>query len=487
MASLGDIQKELDAVARRADEAKRAFNALGGAAAGLKLPAVAAALRAVAEEEKRLAKDTEEAEKRRAKAIRDAINDAFQAAGKAAANLRGPFNVLQSALGAVQSSIVSFVAKANPGAVLRFQLALNDMLATIGVALTPALNQFTVVLKAIGSAFKGLDSDGKNLIAAIAAGTVGLIAFGAAALAVQTIMTAGILPAISAIVGAFGGFAFVSSDIKKVMGELASVFVGVVNHLGKVLAEFAGSDAFLSIAQTFAEVLGVLVDVEADLLHGFMPVLNSLAAVFKSIAPAIAPLVTMAVYLNPTLLILSMLGSVAEQATPYLMAFANVIVDVGRAAYNAFRTILSFVGVNLPDFDKPASRGAPKDATGTAVKSTSTQDVSSVLARARESAFAAGSGGKKPEERTANGMDELNRKAEDIAAQIKAFPAELAKLIGEELTRLFPKPVEKFDQAAENFGTRNADSIPNFLIQGRLPSASELADAGASLARSIFD
>lgn len=405
---LGDMRRELDRTRQQAAETQRAFHDLGGAAAGLKLQDVAAAMKAVRAEAEKLEKEELRRAEQRMREFRMTVQATFNAVA-----VRAPFQAFQTAISGIQTTLVNFVRLANPAAVLRFQLALDDLQAVIGRAMVPALNQFTAVLRGIANAVAGLNGNGQRIIASIAAGTAGLIAFGAAALAVQTILTGGMLPLLSAIAGAVGGLAFVSTDLMPALRGIGEVFVSIVNQVGGMIAA------------------------------GLVPVLNVITEVVQGLAPLIPPLINALFQLSPIGLILNVVGQAVNTVGPYLVAFARVVVDMGRTVYGVMRSLLSFIGVSLPEFDG-AARSPTGKSEGAAVRNTSTQDVNQVLARAREQAFAGGLGAKKPEERTANGMDELNRKAAEIERDIKnflndlrEFPARIGEAVSNALTQKF--------------------------------------------------
>src|SRR5262249_18960313 len=64
--------------------------------------------------------------------------------------LRRPLAGLDVAIGAINANITRFVALANPGAVIQFQRAVNDLYAVIGQAMLPALQAMTRFLRDIG-------------------------------------------------------------------------------------------------------------------------------------------------------------------------------------------------------------------------------------------------------------------------------------------------------------------------------------------------
>lgn len=505
---LAGIGKELANVKQRAADAQAAFMALGGAAKGLKLEDVTKALKAVEAEEKRVALERQKAVTQALKAVEAEekestkrrseeekkraaiINAAFAAPLRGAEILRSGFNVLGSTLGAVNAHVTNFVRLANPGAVLRFNLALADTQAVIGRALTPLLNQLTTVLRGVGNAIAGLDGGGQKLIASIVAGTIGLVAFGGAMLLVQTIATGGILPVITALVGAFGGAAFVMGSVGGVVEEIGAIFTGVFNKLGGVISQFTGSDAFGAMAVALAEVLGAIVDVGASIMAGLMPAFNSFAQLIQVFTPLITSAVGMFGTLLTTVVDVWAKGMVSmyETVTPYVLAFGKLTMDVFKGIYQTVQSLLAYIGVNLPDFGTgSAPRGTPGNSTGAAVRSTSTQDVSSVLQKAREASFSAGLGAKQdPASRTATGVESLNTKAEqikdEITKMIRDIPGAIGRAVGDAVNRVIASAPDVANTVMD------AASTPTGRVAlAAISPAASLAMEGYRRAADLFD
>jgi hypothetical protein len=361
-------------------------------------------------------------------------------AGKAGSMINGPSSQLQSFFGRVQGVVGHLVEKANPAAVLRFNLALDDLYATIGQMLTPVLNQFTVLARTLGSALNGMTTEGKKLIAGLAAGTIGMAVFAAGAYAVQAVLTGGIGPALGAIVGALGGMAFASGELQSAMKPVAEILGGLGNRIGEVMSKFAGSDAFGNLAVAFAEIAGVAIDLAASVLEYLMPAFSAAAELAKALAPAVLPLMGAIMMLNPVVgpvvIAVGLLAKGFELAAPYILAVTNMVVDFGKQMFNLGRQLLSIFGIDLGEFGA-APRSVSKDNTGAAVKSTSTTDVMSVLRAARESAFRMGTGGAKEDyaKQTATGVNTVATEAAAIRAQLeKLTPASIAAALATALS-----------------------------------------------------
>jgi hypothetical protein len=390
-------------------------------------------------------------------------------ASKGASLLAGPTQQLQSFFGQVQSQIQGLVAAANPGAALRFQMALDDLNATLGAALVPVLDQFTVLARAVGGTINGLTGEGKILIAALAAGAIGMALFSAAALAVQAVLTGGIVPILSAVGGAlggaFGGLALATGQLEAAFKPVMAVFGGIANRLGEVLTKFSGGGALAAVAEAAAEVIGVVIDLGASFLDFLMPAFNAFGQVLKAMAPAFLPLAgvfAMLSGLGPIALLvggtIAVVAKAFEAAAPYLIAFSEVVIEFGKKVFDVVRQLLSMVGINLPEFKAPQS--TPRGNEGMAAKSTSTTDVMSVLAKARESSFAAGHGGQKQDwgQQTAGGVGQLNKKADEIKKAIDDFFKDLPKNLANALK-------ERAKEGARNAGSSIAGAAGSLLLR----------------------
>jgi hypothetical protein len=496
------LAQELGNVTLKAADAQAAFVALGAAVAGLSLRDVTAALRDVEAEEKRVAKErggavqgslreVERTEREGAKRREEGAKRGDATIRTAAAGLdllRAPLAAFQGTLNAIQQGVVGFVQKANPGAVMRFQLAVDDLQAVIGRAMVPTLNRLTQTVRTIANAFAGLSANGQTLIASVAAGTVGLVAFGAAALLVQTVMTGGLLPIFSAVAGALGGFAFVSGSLQPVFERLTAVFSGVADRVGAVIARFAGSDAFAGIMTALGEVVALVVDVAASVADALMPAFD---AILQGIA-AFAPLVKASVEIfgNVFTMIADVLGgwivNAVQYATPYLMAFGQILLDLARKSYEGWQWLLSLVGVNLPSLgDSNRPPGTPGSSVGASVRQTSTSNVSDVLQKAREAAFKAGGGAQDPQRQTVNHLAEIERQATLIKAGIDAFltnfPSRVATALaaalpggqtGRNIARTLPAVTDGLQRQAEQVARDAASGIANIARDARQRLAS---------------
>lgn len=174
---------------------------------------------------------------------------------------------------AIQSQVARFVGLYSPAEVIKFERAVADLNATIGRALLPLLQRFTLIVREIGNAIAGLSPAGNKMIAVMAAVGVGLatatVATGvffatmsgaivgltllAGALGTATaIATAGI----SLLVGAAVGLLAALTAGSAAMGLVGSEFESLKDTVRRYL-EIAQS-AFESISRRFEDLMTVL-------------------------------------------------------------------------------------------------------------------------------------------------------------------------------------------------------------------------------------
>ncbi len=398
---------------------------------------------------------------------------------KAAGMLGGPAAQLQSFFGQVQSQVQSLVAGFNPGAALKFQMALDNMNAALGATLVPVLGQFAGLATAIGGALNGLSGEGKIMIAALVAGAIGMGIFTAAALALEATLTAGIVPLLSAIggaaAGAFGGLALATGQLKSAFEPVMTIFGGMAERLGGVISKFAGGGAVAGLAEAFAEVAGVAIDLGASVLNFLMPSFNAAAELARAMAPAFLPLVGVLTLLAtgpvlvPVVAAVTLLAKTFEVAAPYIIAVTELVMDFGKTMFDIARQLLSVIGIDLGDFGT-APRSESKDPAGLAAKNTSTTDVSSVLRAARESSFKTGLGGQQTNwgEKTATGIGGLTSEVQAIKNHILTewTPAKLAEALANHTKE---KAKETARSTADAMGNSTAGRVAGVAAWGINP------------------
>jgi hypothetical protein len=245
------------------------------------------------------------------------------------------------------------------------------------------------------------------------------------------------------------------------------------------------------LAGALAEVMGAMVDVGASILAGIMPALNAFAQGIQLFTPLITSVVGMWGTLLGTFADVWAQGvtAVFQEAIPYVLAFGRVMMDVYKTIYRGVQALLAFVGVNLPDFGTgSAPRGDQGRSTGAAVRSTSTQDVSAVLARAREAAFAAGTGAKQdPQRQAVNHLQSIDAKATEIVDGVNKFLTDLPSRVATELGKVLDRVSESVSSGAIGVAQDIAGSSFVQGAAGAISSAGDLAKDGLNRLTSLFD
>src|SRR5262245_879421 len=129
--------------------------------------------------------------------------------------------------------------------------------------MVPVLQALTGIVQFLGAELGGTTEQGRKLIASVAAGTVGLIAFAGAMALVEAGASGGIMPVIGAVVGALGGFALASGALTPIFDTLKGVLSGVLDAVGGALERVAAvaADVLPALADGFkfaASVAGYL-------------------------------------------------------------------------------------------------------------------------------------------------------------------------------------------------------------------------------------
>jgi len=258
--------------------------------------------------------------------------------------------------------IVSFVAAANPAAILQFQLALRDTVATIGNILTPVLNTATDIIRAFGSAIASLGPNAKQMIQVLAGGTLAMGVFAAAVTAFEAVATGGIGPVIAGLVGAAGAALVLSDGVSGLRGVFASVgdFLSTMADVLKpsfdVLAKAVGQ-----LAPLLAQAAGGIVGTIAQLL---VPLFSQLATAFSRLVPAVAPAIealtkigeAMAGYLvariSSWFSVLVPLGELVAKFGTFLLAnLAEPIMQISQVLAGVFEYFMSFIAQVLSSKD----------------------------------------------------------------------------------------------------------------------------------------
>lgn len=330
-----------------------------------------------------------------------------QFADSAANMLRGPMRVLDVGIQQVNQNLTRFVALYDPYAVFKFQYAVDSLYAALGQAMAPALYGITEIVQSLTKAIAGTSDQGKTLISAIAAGTVGLTVFGAAMLAIQTIATGGIGPIIGAITGLVGGVMVATGALQPLFDSLSGTLSGLMDSLGGVLVTITAlvKGSMLDILQKSFDYLAAKANYLGKALERMAPAIEAATIAVSSMLDIFMSIdeITFKILVESVVL----LAKAAAMAVQPMILLAQSIDYI----ITTIKDMLGLVGLIEAAPEGPTKEGpAP-------VRGVSTTDASGALRQAYERAFQIGSGAEKPEVKIANHMDGI---AKDIAA-MKAF------------------------------------------------------------------
>lgn len=396
--------------------------------------------------------------------------------------IRQPFQALDAGISAVQSSVARFVSHFNPGLVTQWQYAVDSLYATIGKALVPVLQVATTIIRSISSGISGTSEQGHRLIAALAAGTAGLIAFGAAVAVIEAVTTGGIAPLLVGLAGGLAGFFAVfteNSALQGILSQLTSVLSGVLDQVGGVVSQLAGGlAAFVPLLAEWAGFMGGVVSQAAALLGSLAPALTSVVMIFTEIARAVRPIYELQLGI--------VFALIAQQATVFAtvlraMAPAIILVTQGIGSAVKFltdvvRRLLSLVGIAIPEFRAPEGAGGTAASPARGVTTGSIEDV---LRKARENAYAIGGPGAGPKpdveiaKNTASIATEVQQMRERVLALV-GYVQPVAGLLGEVVAAV---------QALGSLPGRTVERI----VQGApsLPSVNDVVSEGKRLLENL--
>jgi hypothetical protein len=425
------------------------------------------------------------------------VSSVLKGMAEAGANaLKTPFRVLDSLISATGQSITRYVALFDPGRVAVFQYAVDSLYATIGRALAPALDAVTQVVKALSSAIAGAGEQGQTMIAAVAAGTVGLIAFAAAMALIETVATGGIVPIIGALVGAIGGLEAVTGGLQPIIDQLTPTLSGLLDVMGQALGSISGAiGGVLPMVAKFIEWLSSLAAMLSNTFEQLAPAIAGVMDVFSALMEAVRPMQEL--WISVLVGGVQLLGQAIAAVAPYIVVFVETMGNMVKQFVGWIREILSIIGINLPEFG--AGGGPPKGEKGqaqTPARGTSTTDVESVLRKARESAFSlGGGGGQKPEVQTANNTAQTTQAVNDVRKQmndmanwlmnalphyiVSELPSKVYQNMIEVSDRIRNWGVEKVERARE--GVRNANVPGTGTAIKDIPGAREAAIAASPI------
>lgn len=436
--------------------------------------------------------------------LSDVVTDPIEAIGNLAGKIRGladagarllaiPFDQISAGISSVQSQIAGFVQKLNPGYLIRWNLAVDDLQATIGRALLPLLEQATAAVRQIGSVINGLNGSGQDAIRAFAGGIVALKGIAAGAAAVVTVLTGGLAPALAAIVGGTIGLASTSEAAKKVFDRITLVIGGTTEQIGEALRKLEPVAApVLRFLQKSVEEASALINRWAGLIGDLAPEFEKISLAFeevgRAIGDAIKPLI--GVLVGALAGGLKFLAEAAAGAAPYVIALVDAIkkgfLAIGRLV-NDFLGLFGFK-ITAPGFGE-VSESQKKDNTGAAAKATSIGSTDEYIRKALASAYSLGGPAK------SNISEQTLTATNDLAKQASIFNQKfeiVAKSVSE-IANFLLHPTDVAKNAIEE-----GKSVGNYIINNpgeaareaasglKIPSFSDLGGAAVGAVRGLF-
>lgn len=367
--------------------------------------------------------------------------------------LRRVFNVLDSGISAVNMNVTRFVRMVDPSAIVRWELAVDSLYATIGSVMVPVLDTFAELIRNISSGIAGATAEGKTFVAALAAGATGLIAFGAAMVALQTIMTGGLLPIIGAVVGAIGGVAVVTGALEPLFTKVGSVLSGILDVAGKALLTVAGVvlDAVMGPLQKALEYGAKLIVYFADAFTRMGPAIAAVFEVFGAVMDAVRPMQELIIGIIVEGVVL--LAQAFKGLAPFIILVVEEIGSGMKIVIGWIRELLAAIGINIPEFTKAKIPEGDTDTPQAPVRQAQFGGVEEVLRKAMVASYTIGGpGGPKPEVEIAKNTNQTAAAVNDLRAQIGALIAWITNSLPDFLVKQMPMEVYGFMKKVANDG-----------------------------------
>lgn len=173
------------------------------------------------------------------------------------------FDRMMSVMG---QQLTRFVSLANPAAVTRFNIALDNAMSAMGRIFLPVLERFTAMIQSLGNAIESLSPQAKALIGALAVGG-GLAT-----------MFAGIAAAVILLV--------------KVLGGWMSIILLVVSVVAGVMTTMSEGKEMMGAFQGALKAVGTVIEILTQIfVVVFLPVIKGVAEVIRQVAMAIADII----------------------------------------------------------------------------------------------------------------------------------------------------------------------------------------------------
>lgn len=333
---------ELDDAAKRAEATARAVsqmvNAAGHRAPDERAGGGAAAANAnqrmslIAQQFNRIWADADTKTSPRLNAMGDRLTGIGAKMATVAAATRGLSAAFDVLLFSIEKEIVKYVKLYDPTAVNLFHMAVNDLMAVIGRALVPLLNQFTKGIRILADTMAGMGPEFDRLLR---------IFFGIAT------VSATVVAAITAIAGAL----YILANIGT--GGLVSVLVAVVGYLvafgqageqaGRMMKSMlavwdALSGTFQRVIRAVLSVWDVVNSILSPVLEGMGQILATLVRIFNNLWDTVAAIIQP--LWNVVKAVGEFLGSVARLG----LAIFNLILSIGEAITSVLKPLGGLAG-----------------------------------------------------------------------------------------------------------------------------------------------
>lgn len=266
---------------------------------------------------------------------------------------------LSQLTGAIQSQIGTYVALYSPAAMERFQRAVNDLNASIGEAMLPVFERFRVAVRAVGDTIASLTPSATAMIAGLAAASVSTVVFTAsiaALVAVLSVASGGTTIALTAAIGglvaglataatAAASFGSGMGEFKRVVYQIANVFTGALEALGRGFGQVmtavkplltalsdAGDSFGARLPQMIEQGIGLVlpfIETFATVLAELLPTLAQIGGAIQAFNVAVIQIGVAA--LRPALAIFEALAPVVKVLLFPLVQALNLLAGLGQA------------------------------------------------------------------------------------------------------------------------------------------------------------
>lgn len=296
--------------------------------------------------------------------------------------------------GAISSHIARFVGLYSPVEVIKLSLAVNDLNASIGRALVPVLQKFTLVVREIANVIASLTPGGTRIVGILAAVGVGL-ATATVATGVFFGIVSGALVGLTVLAGAFGtATAIATAGLSLVFGAIAGIVTTALT--GAAAVGFVGNE--MGVVQRAIKEVGRLAR------EAFAAVGNAFDQVMVALKPLTDALGELALqsldqFTVAVVVMADALTLAFDLMKPQIMTTVAAIKFMTGALQSLVNFVRDFLGIVRPDAN-PESHLAVRN-----VRFSSVEDA---WREAAKNAFSMGEGAKRdPATESANHLLEI--------------------------------------------------------------------------------